>query len=101
MAALARRQRVPRARGVALELRHWPDNHLRQRNWGLCRDWGYLGVLDQPFEFLIICGGSIGIFIVANPPPTIKDTGKAIFEAITDQTPSRRDYLDLLNALTR
>ena len=60
---------------------------------------GYLGVLDQPFEFLIICGASIGIFIVANPLPTIKDAGKAIFEAITDQTPERRDYLDLLNAL--
>ncbi|MDR3423257.1 MAG: hypothetical protein P4L80_18805 [Xanthobacteraceae bacterium] len=57
------------------------------------------GVLDQPFEFLIICGASIGIFIVANPLPTIKDAGKAIFEAITDQTPKRRDYLDLLNAL--
>jgi chemotaxis protein MotA len=60
---------------------------------------GYLGVLDQPFEFLIICGASIGIFIVANPLPTIKDASKAIFEAITDQTPKRRDYLDLLNAL--
>jgi chemotaxis protein MotA len=60
---------------------------------------GYLGVLDQPFEFLIICGASTGIFIVANPLPTIKDAGKAIFEAITDRTPERRDYLDLLNAL--
>ena len=38
---------------------------------------GHLEVLVQPFEFVIICGASLGIFIVANPFATIKDCGKA------------------------
>ena len=53
---------------------------------------GHLEVLVQPFEFLIIGGSSLGMFIVANPLPTIKDCGKAIVEAITDKAPKPRDY---------
>ena len=65
---------------------------------------GHLGVLLQPYEFLIIGGSSLGIFIVANPMSTIKDSGKAITEAILDKTPKPRDFLDvlaLLHALMR
>src|ERR1700759_4575778 len=43
---------------------------------------GHLTVLMQPFEFVIIAGSSLGIFVVANPLITIKDCGKAIGEAI-------------------
>ena len=50
---------------------------------------GHLEVLMQPFEFVIIGGSSLGIFIVANPMSTIKDCGKAIVEAIIDKGPSR------------
>ncbi len=32
---------------------------------------GHLEVLFQPYEFVIICGAALGIFIVANPMPTI------------------------------
>ena len=60
---------------------------------------GHLEVLFQPYEFVIIGGASLGIFIVANPMPTIKDTGKAIFEAIIDKVPKPRDFLDVLSAL--
>ena len=60
---------------------------------------GHLEVLFQPFEFIIICGAALGIFIVANPMATIKDTGKAIFEAISDKVPKPRDFLDVLSAL--
>ena len=59
---------------------------------------------QQPYEFLIIGGSSLGIFVVANPMSTIKDSGKAISEAILDKTPKPRDFLDvlaLLHALMR
>ena len=60
---------------------------------------GHLEVLVQPFEFVIICGASLGIFIVANPFATIKDCGKAFVEAITDKAPKPRDFLDVLSVL--
>jgi chemotaxis protein MotA len=53
----------------------------------------------QPYEFVIIGGASLGIFIVANPMATIKDSGKAILEAITDKVPKPRDFLDVLSAM--
>jgi chemotaxis protein MotA len=60
---------------------------------------GHLAVLVQPFEFVIICGASLGTFIVANPLSTIKDCGKAIKEAVLDQTPHSKDFLDVLGLL--
>jgi len=60
---------------------------------------GHLEVLVQPFEFLIICGSSFGVFIVANPFSTIKDCGKAFVEAVTDKVPKPRDFLDVLSVL--
>ncbi len=60
---------------------------------------GHLHVLMQPFEFVIIGGSSLGIFIVANPLPTIKDCGKAIMEAVLNKGPSPRDFLDVLSVL--
>ena len=60
---------------------------------------GHLEVLYQPFEFLIISGTALGIFIVANPLPTIKDAGRAMREAVTDKVPKPRDFLDVLSAL--
>jgi len=60
---------------------------------------GHLEVLLQPYEFLIIGGSSLGIFIVANPLATIKDTGKAVVEAVSDKVPRPRDFLDVLSAM--
>ncbi len=60
---------------------------------------GHLEVLVQPFEFVIICGSSLGVFIVANTFATIKDCGKATLEAILDNAPKPRDYLDVLSVL--
>jgi chemotaxis protein MotA len=60
---------------------------------------GHLEVLVQPFEFLIIGGAALGIFIVANPLSTIKDCGKAILEAVVDSVPKPRDFLDVLSAM--
>jgi len=60
---------------------------------------GHLEVLFQPFEFLIIAGTALGIFIVANPLATIKDCGKAVMEAVPDAVPRPRDFLDVLSAM--
>jgi len=62
---------------------------------------GYVKVLWQPFEVVIICGAAIGIFIVANTMAAIKDTGKAIMEALTNKVPGEDDYLELLGLLHR
>lgn len=60
---------------------------------------GHLIVLWQPWEFVIIMGSALGTFIVANPVKVIKDTGKAIMQAVLEKTPKRRDYLDILGLL--
>jgi chemotaxis protein MotA len=60
---------------------------------------GHLEVLMQPYEFVIIGGSSLGIFVVSNQLSTIKDCGKAILEAILDKTPKSRDFLDVLSVL--
>jgi chemotaxis protein MotA len=60
---------------------------------------GHLEVLAQPFEFVIIGGTSLGIFVVANPLPTIRDCGAAIMEAIFDKGPKARNFLDVLSVL--
>ena len=60
---------------------------------------GHLEVLLQPYEFVIIAGSSLGIFIVANATSTIKDCGKACLEAVLDKAPKPRDFLDVLSAL--
>lgn len=60
---------------------------------------GHLIVLWQPWEFVIIMGSALGTFIVANPVKVIKDTGKAVVQAVMEKTPKRRDYLDILGLL--
>jgi chemotaxis protein MotA len=60
---------------------------------------GHLIVLWQPWEFVIIMGSALGTFIVANPTKVIKDTGKAVMQAVLEKTPKRRDYLDILGLL--
>ncbi|KXF76032.1 flagellar motor stator protein MotA [Paramesorhizobium deserti] len=60
---------------------------------------GHIGVLVQPWEFVIICGAALGTFLVANPFSTVKDTGRACMEAFTNAVPKQRDYLDILGVL--
>jgi len=60
---------------------------------------GHIGVLWQPFEYVIILGSAIGTFFVANPMKVVKDTFKGIVEAIKESTPKPRDYLDTLAIL--
>jgi chemotaxis protein MotA len=60
---------------------------------------GHIGVLWQPFEYIIILGSAIGTFFVANPLKVVKDSFKGIMEAIKESTPKPRDYLDTLALL--
>ncbi|MGE3066413.1 MAG: flagellar motor stator protein MotA [Hyphomicrobiaceae bacterium] len=60
---------------------------------------GHVGVMWQPWEYVIICGSALGTFVVANPMKTIKDTGKALLEAFKNSAPTRREYLDTLGVL--
>lgn len=60
---------------------------------------GHIGVLWQPFEYVIILGSAIGTFFVANSMKVVKDTFKGIMEAIKEATPKPRDYLDVLAIL--
>ena len=60
---------------------------------------GHVSVIWQPWEFVIIGGSALGTFIVANPMSTVKDTGRAIVEAMVGKTPKQSDYLDVLGVL--
>ena len=60
---------------------------------------GKLGVLVQPWEYVIIGGSAIGTFIVANPFAVIKDTGKAVGEAFKEKAPKSKDYLEIIGLL--
>jgi chemotaxis protein MotA len=57
---------------------------------------GHVAVIWQPWEYVIICGASIGTFVVANPMKTIKDTGTAMAEAFKNLSPTKSEYIDLL-----
>jgi len=60
---------------------------------------GNIGVIWQPWEFVIIAGMALGIYIVANPWKVVIDTGVATVEALTVAVPRQRHYLDLLGLL--
>src|SRR4051794_6779045 len=49
---------------------------------------GHLNVIWQPWEFVIIGGSALGTFIVANSVHVIKDTGKALLDALLGRSPS-------------
>jgi len=60
---------------------------------------GHVGVIWQPWEFLIIGGSALGTFIVANPLKTIYDTGAGLKEAFKDDAPGKQQYLESLGIL--
>lgn len=60
---------------------------------------GHVAVIWQPWEFVIICGASLGTFVIATPMKTIKDAGKATMEGFKNAVPTPREYLDVLGVL--
>jgi chemotaxis protein MotA len=60
---------------------------------------GHVGVIWQPWEFMIIGGSSLGTFIVANPLKTIYDTGTGLKEAFKGDAPGKQQFLESLGIL--
>ncbi|MDX2264359.1 MAG: flagellar motor stator protein MotA [Hyphomicrobiales bacterium] len=60
---------------------------------------GHVGVIWQPWEYVIICGAALGTFVVANPAKVIKDAGKGVVQAIKNDVPKPQHYLDVLGVL--
>jgi chemotaxis protein MotA len=66
---------------------------------GFLAEGGRIQVLWQPFEFLIIGGIAIGVFVMGNPFSVIADSGRGVIEAATNRVPKRKDFLALLSLL--
>ncbi|MBZ8131793.1 flagellar motor stator protein MotA [Afifella sp. IM 167] len=60
---------------------------------------GHVGVIWQPWEYVIILGIALGTFIIANTFGVIKDAGAGILEVLKGTSPKRKDYLGLLSLL--
>ena len=60
---------------------------------------GHIGVLWQPYEYIVILGAALGTFVVANPLKTIKDAGKGLIEAFMNAKPKSKEYLEVLGLL--
>jgi chemotaxis protein MotA len=57
---------------------------------------GILMALFQPFELMIIAGGALGAFIIANPPHIIKAVIKGLPSLLKGAKYSKQSYMDLL-----
>ncbi len=60
---------------------------------------GQLGVLWQPYEFLIIFGAAIGATIIANPPSVLRGIRKNIRKVVTGAKYNKDSYMELLGVL--
>lgn len=60
---------------------------------------GYLAVLWQPFEFVIILGAAIGAFIIGNPKHILVRTGSAFGSVVKGSSLGKPEYLELLTML--
>jgi len=60
---------------------------------------GHLGVLWQPFEFVIILGAGIGAYIIANTAHVLKATGPTVKGIFQKDKYDKDAYLELLSML--
>jgi chemotaxis protein MotA len=60
---------------------------------------GHLGVLWQPFEFLIIFGAAFGSFIISSPKSVLMGTVKAMGPMMKGPKHGKISYLELLSLL--
>lgn len=60
---------------------------------------GHVAVLWQPLEFVIIFGGGIGAFIIANPSTVLKGVLGSFSKLIKGAKYSKTSYLELLTCL--
>ena len=60
---------------------------------------GNIGVLFQPFEWLIILGAGTGAFIIANPKPILAGVAKHLARVLKGPPYNKDSYLELLTLL--
>jgi chemotaxis protein MotA len=60
---------------------------------------GALGVMNQPAEFVVICGAAIGSLLVSTPGQVLAATVGQLKGALTGAGAKRKDYVDLLSLL--
>ncbi|MBM3601076.1 MAG: flagellar motor stator protein MotA [Alphaproteobacteria bacterium] len=60
---------------------------------------GKLGVLWQPFEFVIIFGAALGAMIIGSTKPLLGKIGKGMGQAAKGPHHTKEDYLELLSLL--
>jgi len=60
---------------------------------------GQLLAIWQPFEIMIIIGGALGGFIIANPVSVMKHTMSSLMDIIKNSTYTKQDYLELFELL--
>jgi chemotaxis protein MotA len=60
---------------------------------------GHMGVLWQPFEFLIILGAAVGAYLCGNAKETVAHTGKEIGHLFKGAKYKKDDYLELLTMM--
>jgi chemotaxis protein MotA len=66
---------------------------------GYVANGGHLGVLWQPFEFLIIIGAAVGGFVTANRKSVLSGAGKAIGDLLKAEKYDKNAYIELLSLL--
>lgn len=60
---------------------------------------GHLGVLWQPYEFLIILGAAVGAYFVGNPKSVVTHTGAEIGHLVKGSKYKKEDFLELLTLM--
>lgn len=60
---------------------------------------GHMGVLWQPFEFLIILGAAVGGYLIGNSATTVSHTGKEVGHLFKGSKYKKEDYLELLTLM--
>jgi chemotaxis protein MotA len=66
---------------------------------GYLANGGHLGVLWQPFEFVIILGAAVGGFVISNRKPVLSGAGKAIGSLLKAEKYDKAAYIELLSLL--
>lgn len=66
---------------------------------GYAGNGGELGVLVQPFEWIIILGAAIGSFVIGNPKTVVLSIGKAMGTMLKGSRHNKASYLEVLSLL--
>jgi chemotaxis protein MotA len=62
---------------------------------------GHFGILVQPFEFIIILGGSFGAFLVCNSPKVLKAVAGSMGAVFKGSKYNKEFYLETLTLLSK